>query len=38
MIGDNKAYLDGTLQTVSHWVEAHWTDGDVIEQRVDFIL
>lgn len=38
MIGGNQAYLDGALQTVSRWVDAHWTDGDVIEQRVDFIL
>jgi hypothetical protein len=38
MIGNQRAYLDGALQTVSRWVEAHWTDGDVIDQKVDFIL
>jgi uncharacterized protein YlxP (DUF503 family) len=37
MIGNQHAYLDSALQTVSYWVEAHWTDGDVIEQQVDFI-
>jgi uncharacterized protein len=37
MIGNERAFLDGALQTVSRWVYAHWTDGDVIEQRVDFI-
>jgi uncharacterized protein len=37
MIGNQRAYLDGALQNVIHWVDAHWTDGDVIEQRVDFI-
>jgi uncharacterized protein YlxP (DUF503 family) len=37
MIGNKRAYLDSTLQTLIHWVEANWTDGDVIDQRVDFI-
>ncbi len=38
MIGNQRAHLDSSLQTVIRWVEAHWTDGDVIEQHVDFIL
>lgn len=37
MIGNQRAHLDSALQTVMRWVEAHWTDGDVIEQRVEFI-
>jgi hypothetical protein len=37
MIGNQQAYLDSALQTVMHWVEVNWTDGDVIEQRVDFV-
>ena len=38
MIGNQRAFLDSALQAVMHWVEAHWTDGDVIDQRVDFII
>ena len=37
MIGNQAAYLDSAMQTVKRWVEANWTDGDVIEQRVEFI-
>jgi uncharacterized protein len=37
MICNQHASLQSDLQTVMRWVEAHWTDGDVIEQRVDFI-
>ena len=37
MIGNQHAYLDSALQTVVRWVDANWTDGDVIEQRVDFV-
>jgi len=37
MIGNQQAYLDSASQTVLRWVEANWTDGDVIEQRVDFV-
>jgi uncharacterized protein YlxP (DUF503 family) len=38
MIGNQRAYLDSSLQAVRHWVDAHWTDGDVVEQRVEFII
>ncbi|MCX6078172.1 MAG: DUF503 domain-containing protein [Chloroflexi bacterium] len=37
MLGNQAAYLDSAMQTVKRWVEANWTDGDVIEQRVEFI-
>ncbi len=37
MIGNQQAYLDSALQNVMRWVQAHWTDGDVIEQRVEFL-
>jgi uncharacterized protein YlxP (DUF503 family) len=37
MIGNQQAFLDCALQTVTRWVQAHWTDGDVIEQRVEFL-
>ena len=37
MIGNDQAYLEAALQAVSRWVEAHWTDGDVIDQRIEVI-
>jgi uncharacterized protein YlxP (DUF503 family) len=38
MIGNQHAFLESALQTVRRWVDAHWTDGDVIEQQLDIIL
>lgn len=35
MVGNGHSHLESALQTVSKWVEAHWTDGDVIEQRIE---
>ena len=35
MIGNERGYLESALQTVARWVEGHWTDGDVIEQKVE---
>lgn len=37
MIGGNKAFLDGAMQKVIQWVEAHWTDADVMEEHLEFI-
>jgi uncharacterized protein YlxP (DUF503 family) len=35
MVGNGRGHLEAALQTVARWVEANWTDGDVIEQEVD---
>jgi uncharacterized protein YlxP (DUF503 family) len=35
MIGSERAFLEGALQTVARWIEANWSDGDVIEQKVE---
>lgn len=35
MVGNGRSHLESALQTVSKWVEGHWTDGDVIEQRIE---
>lgn len=35
MVGNGHSHLESALHTVSKWVEAHWTDGDVIEQRIE---
>ena len=38
MIGNDHAFLQSALQTVARWVESNWTDGDVIEQKIEIIL
>jgi uncharacterized protein YlxP (DUF503 family) len=35
MVGNGRGRLEAALQTVGKWVEANWSDGDVIEQRVE---
>lgn len=35
MVGNERGYLESALQTVARWVERNWTDGDVIEQRLE---
>lgn len=34
MVGNDYRFLESALQNVAKWVEAHWTDGDVIEQKI----
>jgi uncharacterized protein len=37
MIGNDAAFLQSALETISRWVESNWTDGDVIEQRLEIM-
>jgi uncharacterized protein YlxP (DUF503 family) len=37
MVGNERGHLESALGNVAKWVEGHWTDGDVIEQRVEII-
>ena len=37
MVGNERAHLQSALQNAAKWVEAHWTDGDVIEQKIELI-
>jgi uncharacterized protein YlxP (DUF503 family) len=37
MVGNESGHLESALQTVAKWVERNWTDGDVIEQRLEVI-
>jgi len=37
MVGNERGHLESALQNVAKWVEGNWTDGDVIEQRVEII-
>jgi uncharacterized protein YlxP (DUF503 family) len=36
MIGNLQAYLESAIHTVMRWVDANWTDGDVIAHKVEF--
>ncbi len=37
MVGNERGYLESALQNVARWVEGNWTDGDVIEQRIEVV-
>lgn len=37
MLANEQAPLESALHTVARWVEANWTDGDVIAQTVEFL-
>ncbi|MEP0806003.1 MAG: DUF503 domain-containing protein [Chloroflexota bacterium] len=37
MVGNGRGHLEASLQTVSNWVEGHWTDGDVIDQKIEIV-
>ena len=37
MVGNERGHLESALQRVAKWVESHWTDGDVIEQKIEII-
>ena len=34
-VGNERGHRESALQTVAKWVEGNWTDGDVIEQKVE---
>lgn len=35
MLGNDSAHLQSALETVRRWAEAHWTDGDVLEAKIE---
>lgn len=37
MVGNDRGHLESALQNVRHWVEANWSDGDVIDQRIEIV-
>ena len=37
MVGNEHGHLESALQTVARWVEGHWTDGDVIDIRIQVV-
>jgi hypothetical protein len=37
MAGNDPAFLQSALGNVAKWVEGHWTDGDVIDQKIEIL-
>jgi uncharacterized protein YlxP (DUF503 family) len=37
MVGNNHGHLESALQNVAKWVEGHWTDGDIVENRIELV-
>ena len=37
MVNSDAVVLRQSLQSVAKWVEANWTDGDVIEQKIEIV-
>lgn len=37
MVGNDRAHLESALQNVANWVESHWTDGDIIDQKIEVL-
>lgn len=37
MVNSDAVILQQSLQSVAKWVEANWTDGDVIEEKIEII-
>ena len=37
MIGNDRAYLQSAMQNVAQWIKSNWTDGDIIEQKMEIL-
>ena len=37
MVGNERGHLESALQNVAKWVDGHWADGDVIEQKIQIV-
>jgi uncharacterized protein YlxP (DUF503 family) len=37
MVNSDAVILRQSLQSVAKWVESNWTDGDVIEQKIEIV-
>jgi uncharacterized protein len=35
MVGNDHGHLESALQTVERWIYGNWSDGDVIETRIE---
>ena len=37
MVGNDHGHLESALQTVAKWMEGHWADGDIIDQKIEVL-
>lgn len=37
MLGNDVSHLQSALETVRKWIEAHWSDGDVLDTKMEII-
>ena len=37
MVGNDIAFLQSALETVRKWTEANWSDGDVLDTKIEII-
>jgi hypothetical protein len=37
MVGNDVAHLHSALETVCKWAEGHWTDGDVLDTKIEIL-
>ena len=37
LVNNNGAHIQRSLQTVSKWVKSNWSDGDVIDEKIEVI-
>jgi hypothetical protein len=37
MVGNDTAHLQSALETVRRWTEAHWTDGDILDTKIEIL-
>jgi uncharacterized protein YlxP (DUF503 family) len=37
MLGNDAAHLQSALETVRRWVEGNWSDGDVLDTKIELL-
>lgn len=37
MVNSDATHLQRSLQTIAKWVEGYWPDGDVIDQKIEYV-
>ncbi|HEY5269665.1 MAG TPA: DUF503 domain-containing protein [Anaerolineales bacterium] len=37
MVGNDRIHLEQSLQTVAHWMESHWPDTPVMDEKIELI-
>jgi uncharacterized protein len=37
MVGNDRMHLERSMQSVAKWVEANWEDGQVLNEKIEFV-